>query len=79
MTKTLMAKALKDPEALKRELWGWYIYDFANSAFGNSAGGVRAPSTPPFPYNAIPTTTSAHTQVCNFPPLTCTDVHPAPR
>uniref|UniRef100_A0A7S0XG84 Autophagy-related protein n=1 Tax=Mantoniella antarctica TaxID=81844 RepID=A0A7S0XG84_9CHLO len=43
MTKTLIAKALKDPEALKRELWGWYIYDFANSAFGNSAGGMFIP------------------------------------
>ena len=37
--------ASKDPEALKRELWGWYAYDFANSAFFQSAGTVR---TSPF-------------------------------
>jgi hypothetical protein len=36
------AKTSKDPEALKRELWGWYMYDFANSAFFQSAGAVRA-------------------------------------
>ena len=30
-----------DPLALKRELWGWYLYDFANSAFFQSAGAVR--------------------------------------
>jgi MFS-type transporter involved in bile tolerance (Atg22 family) len=33
--------ASKHPEALTRELWGWYMYDFANSAFFQSAGTVR--------------------------------------
>eukprot|EP00740_Mantoniella_antarctica_P000824 CAMPEP_0181394442 /NCGR_PEP_ID=MMETSP1106-20121128/27783_1 /TAXON_ID=81844 /ORGANISM="Mantoniella antarctica, Strain SL-175" /LENGTH=119 /DNA_ID=CAMNT_0023515945 /DNA_START=214 /DNA_END=569 /DNA_ORIENTATION=+ len=37
------AKTSKDPEALKRELWGWYMYDFANSAFFQSAGTVFIP------------------------------------
>ena len=35
----------KDPEALRRELVGWYLYDFANSAFFQSAMTVRARST----------------------------------
>ena len=42
------SKSSKDPEALKRELWGWYMYDFANSAFFQSAGTVR-PSPSPTP------------------------------
>ena len=35
----------KDTEALRRELVGWYLYDFANSAFFQSAMTVRARST----------------------------------
>ena len=31
----------RDPDALKRELRAWYIYDFANSAFFQSAATVR--------------------------------------
>ena len=29
------------PEELKRELQGWYLYDFANSAFFQAAATVR--------------------------------------
>lgn len=35
-----MAKG-RHPDALKRELRAWYIYDFANSAFFQSAATVR--------------------------------------
>lgn len=35
----------KDPDALRRELVGWYLYDFANSAFFQSAMTVRARSS----------------------------------
>jgi|TARA_B110000977_G_scaffold125453_1_gene160650 MFS-type transporter involved in bile tolerance (Atg22 family) len=31
----------KDPALLRRELVGWYIYDFANSAYFQSAMTVR--------------------------------------
>ena len=31
------------PEALKRELHGWYLYDFAVAAFGASASSVFIP------------------------------------
>ena len=37
----------KDPAALRRELVGWYIYDFANSAFFQSAMTVRTPPEEP--------------------------------
>ena len=35
--------AVKDPDVLKRELQGWYAFDFANSAFFQSAATVFIP------------------------------------
>jgi len=44
------------PEELKRELQGWYLYDFANSAFFQAAATVRRarPQRPRTDYIRIP-------------------------